>query len=174
MLATWPFRKSACYKHSTTKIFQRQKLFAIQIIVLVLAVTFVLWNRQSITNHFRTRPIDIHGLNSYPAHLPRARQVRAQELIHRNVTKTNQVSRIIHQSWEGHNIPKKWATWSDSWRVKHPDWEWVLWTNEDNRALVEARAPWLLETYDALPGEIRRADVVRNLYMLFFGGYVRR
>jgi mannosyltransferase OCH1-like enzyme len=158
------------YAPINTKSFQLHR-FITTILAISVAIT-LLWNGQLIINNFRTRPIDIHGLPSYPQNLPRAQQISANELINRNWTsdRTDVITRIIHQSWENADIPTKWATWSDSWRVKHPDWEWVLWTNEDNRALVEARAPWFLETYDALPGEIRRADVMRNFYMFFFGG----
>ena len=28
----------------------------------------------------------------------------------------------------------------------HPDWEWVLWTDEDNMELVRQYAPWFLPT----------------------------
>jgi mannosyltransferase OCH1-like enzyme len=169
MLARRIFKQTT-YTSTGTRLFQRYRLIAAVLAVVVISIIYL--RRQHIINHFRTRPIDLHGLPSYPKHFPRARRINTQELIrqHRNVPQANTIPHIIHQSWESEDIPTKWATWSDSWRVKHPNWEWVLWTNEDNRALVEARAPWFLETYDALPGEIRRADVMRNFYMFFFGG----
>lgn len=57
----------------------------------------------------------------------------------------------------------------------HPDWEWVLWTDQDNLDLVRIYAPWFLPTYEALGDRIPiyRADVVRNLYMHVFGGCVK-
>jgi mannosyltransferase OCH1-like enzyme len=147
---------------------------AITALLAILLTGVLCWNSQLIINNFRTRPIDLHGLPGYPKYLTRAPKIDAKELISQSWTAVGDddgtIPHIIHQSWENSNIPAKWATWSDSWRVKHPDWKFVLWTNEDNRALVEARAPWFLDTYDALPGEIRRADVMRNFYMLFFGG----
>ena len=156
------------YASPGTKLFQRYRLIT-TIILAILVVGSLCWNRQPIINSFRTRPIDILGVPGYSKDLPRARKVSAKELLSQHRT-TAGLPRIIHQSWESADIPAKWATWSDSWRVKHPDWDWVLWTNEDNRALVETRAPWFLETYDALPGEIQRADIIRNFYMFFFGG----
>ncbi len=32
--------------------------------------------------------------------------------------------------------------------------------------------PWLEDTYQALPGDIYRVDLVRNMYMYIFGGRV--
>jgi Glycosyltransferase sugar-binding region containing DXD motif len=162
-------KQTVCFS-SSTKLSRRNRIITTILVIFITSV--LLWSKQSITNHFRTRPIDIYGLPVYPVHLPRARRTSPTELLSRPWTASTNTTppRIIHQSWESALIPKKWATWSDSWRVKHPEWEWVLWTNEDNRALVKERAPWFLDTYDALPGEIYRADVVRNLYMFFFGG----
>ncbi|EHK20783.1 glycosyltransferase family 32 protein [Trichoderma virens Gv29-8] len=53
---------------------------------------------------------------------------------------------------------------------QHPDWEWVLWTDEDNLQLVKDYFPWLEDTFLSLPGNIYRADLARNLYMYKFGG----
>lgn len=33
--------------------------------------------------------------------------------------------KVIHQSWVDTDLPIKFKHWSDSWRVKHPDWIWV-------------------------------------------------
>ena len=52
----------------------------------------------------------------------------------------------------------------------HPAWEYRLWTDVANRALVAEHYPWLLETYDAFPENIMRADTARILYMHRFGG----
>ena len=162
--------KQSTYPSPGKKIFQLQRL--ITAILFILVISSLYWQRQPIINHFRKRPIDINGLPRFPENLPRARQITGKEFLnqHHPTFSANTIPRIIHQSWESVNIPSKWQTWSDSWRVKNPDWEWVLWTNEDNRALVAEYAPWFLQTYDALPGEISRADVMRNFYMFFFGG----
>jgi mannosyltransferase OCH1-like enzyme len=60
--------------------------------------------------------------------------------------------------------------WVEGLRAQNPDWEYVLWDDETNRMLVEQYCPWFLQSYDSLPQEILRADVVRNLYMYIFGG----
>jgi hypothetical protein len=59
---------------------------------------------------------------------------------------------------------------SETWRRDYPEWTYVLWTDVDNRRLVEQHYPSLLPTYLALPKEIYRADMVRPLYLHAFGG----
>ncbi|KAH7123273.1 glycosyltransferase family 32 protein [Dactylonectria estremocensis] len=80
------------------------------------------------------------------------------------------VPKLFHQSWKTNTLPAKFQRWSDSCREAHPDWEWVLWTDDDNLRLVKEHFPWLEETYLDLPGPIYRADLARNLYMYKFGG----
>lgn len=80
------------------------------------------------------------------------------------------VPKLLHQTWKSTKLPSKFEKWSNACREKHPDWEWVLWTDEDNLKLVRKYFPWLEDTYLALPGNIYRADLVRNMYMYIFGG----
>ena len=47
-----------------------------------------------------------------------------------------------------------------------------LWTDEDNRALVQHHYPWFLATYDAMSRNVSRADAARYLYMHRYGGGV--
>jgi hypothetical protein len=82
----------------------------------------------------------------------------------------NAVPKLIHQSWADEHLPAKFERWSETCRAKNKDWEYVLWTDDDNMALVETHFPWFLETYKNLPGVINQADVVRNMYMYMYGG----
>lgn len=62
--------------------------------------------------------------------------------------------------------------WSQTCRDMNDDgWLHVLWTDEDNLALVTKYAKWFLPTYTKLRTEIERADAARFVYMLVFGGY---
>lgn len=100
-----------------------------------------------------------------------ARQISAAELMSRPLARDlGSFPRILHQSWKSLELPAKFKTWSDSCRAKHSDWEWVLWTDADNLELVRKHFNWLEKSYHDLPGEIYRADLVRNLYMYTFGG----
>jgi len=35
------------------------------------------------------------------------------------------IPKIIHQSWKEEELPHKFLDWSNSCRIKHPDWVWV-------------------------------------------------
>jgi hypothetical protein len=82
------------------------------------------------------------------------------------------IPKLFHQSWSSRELPAKFRNWSKSCREKHADWEWVLWTDEDNDRLFRNFFPWLVSKYESLPGPIYRADMARYAYMFLFGGYV--
>ncbi|OAF55938.1 hypothetical protein VC83_08003 [Pseudogymnoascus destructans] len=100
-----------------------------------------------------------------------ARPLSAAKLLCRPLPSDySSVPKLLHQSWKTNELPAKFEKWSRVCREKHHDWEWVLWTNDDNLNLVRKHFPWLEEAYLELPGEIYRADFSRNLYMYIFGG----
>lgn len=107
---------------------------------------------------------------------PQARQISAELLLSRPLAHRDHttIPKIIHQTWfpAGTNMSERAQRWVNTMRGHNPDWEYVLWDDKTNRLLVETHCPWFLEAYDALPQEILRADVIRNLYMFVFGGYV--
>jgi mannosyltransferase OCH1-like enzyme len=82
------------------------------------------------------------------------------------------IPKIIHQTWKTKEIPyhvyKK--EWINSWREFHPDWEYRLWTDEDNRRFIEKEYPWFLDIYDHYPREIFRADAVHYFILYHYGG----
>lgn len=42
------------------------------------------------------------------------------------------IPKILHQIWLGSNdIPDEFIIWRDHWRTLHPDWEYMLHTDED-------------------------------------------
>lgn len=69
------------------------------------------------------------------------------------------IPRIIHQTWISEEIPPEGQHAHRSWRLHHPDWQYRLWTDQDNRHLVAAHYPTLLDWYDSLPYAILKADV---------------
>ena len=112
-----------------------------------------------------------------PSHicLPKARYLSPIELMRRPFPPLSPINgsipKLIHQSWSSNELPEQFRKWSDTWRMHHPDWEWVLWTNEDNQALVNLHFPWFKDVYERMDQEILRADAARNMYMYIFGGY---
>ena len=123
---------------------------------------------ESALDHYKERFSKATGTKSK---LKEAKRLYAHELMQRPLAKDlTSIPKLLHQSWINSTLPTKFEEWSHSCRQANPDWEWVLWTDEDNMKLVERYAPWFMDTYDALHSEIYRADTVRNIYMHVFGG----
>ncbi|MGA2477752.1 MAG: glycosyltransferase [Spirochaetia bacterium] len=80
------------------------------------------------------------------------------------------IPKIIHQTAKTADIPKTWRAFQERARRLHPDWEYRLWTDDDNRTLVEERMPHLLASFLSLPLNIMRADVIRYVIMHEHGG----
>lgn len=80
------------------------------------------------------------------------------------------IPKIIHQTWKDEKVPPRLAPYQSSWKQQNPDWEYRLWTDADNDALVRDEFPHLLELYRSLPRAIHRADFARVLYLWRFGG----
>ena len=79
---------------------------------------------------------------------------------------------IIHQTWKTKTgLSDCHAFWRDSFREVNPSFSHPLYDDADNLALVTEKAPALLPAYRAFPQEIYRVDMVRALYLFFFGGF---
>ena len=123
---------------------------------------------ESALDHYKETFAKSSGLKSKAKE---AKRLYAEELLQRPLaTDLTSIPKLFHQSWMNSTLPAKFEEWSHSCRQANPDWEWVLWTDEDNMKLVEKYAPWFAKTYEALHSEIYRADAARNIYMHVFGG----
>lgn len=80
------------------------------------------------------------------------------------------ISRIIHQTWKTHEVPKKLTGCQDTFRRFHPQWEYMLWTDEDLRTLIAEHYEWFLPYYDGYPHHIQRVDAARYFIMFHYGG----
>lgn len=80
------------------------------------------------------------------------------------------IPRKLFQTWKTHKLPKQFANWSQTWKIHHPDWEFVLWDDEENRQFIEENYPWFLHRYDSYAKEIYRADAIRYFYLYTCGG----
>ena len=77
---------------------------------------------------------------------------------------------IIHQTWKTSEIPHHWQPHQQSWQRQHPQWEYRLWTDADNRRLIEERYSWFLDTYDRFPRHIQRVDAAKYFILYTHGG----
>ncbi len=84
--------------------------------------------------------------------------------------KKTEIPKIFHQSWKDIHVPDRYKDWETSCMDLHVDYDYLLWTDVDNRLLVAKEYPWLLYTYDRLRSGIQRADFVRYVYLHHFGG----
>lgn len=75
------------------------------------------------------------------------------------------IPHILHQSWINNTIPHRYTAWRQSWVTNHKHWEFKLWTDDDNEALVKQYAPWFLQRYREFEEPVMRADSARYLYM---------
>lgn len=75
------------------------------------------------------------------------------------------IPKKIHQIWIGSPLPKKYESLIRTWREKHPDWEYTLWTDADLD-----RLPMINKSlYNATRNFGEKADIAR-LEILFAEG----
>jgi mannosyltransferase OCH1-like enzyme len=78
--------------------------------------------------------------------------------------------RIIHQQWKTGEMPVHFAAWRSALLRTFPEHRHILWTDETQRGLVAEHYGWFLETYDAYPRGILRADAARVFILHRYGG----
>ncbi len=80
------------------------------------------------------------------------------------------IPKIIHQTSRSAEIPERWRRFQEKVKTLHPGWDYRLWTDASNIALVKRAAPHLLALYRSLAKNIMRADMIRYILMDVFGG----
>jgi len=81
------------------------------------------------------------------------------------------IPKILHQTWKDEDVPEDFSRMSLSWRNKHADWEYRLWTDEMNRAFIQREFPSFLSVYDGYETNIQRVDAARYFTVLKYGGF---
>ncbi|MGB8367489.1 MAG: glycosyltransferase [Candidatus Babeliales bacterium] len=76
------------------------------------------------------------------------------------------IPKIIHQIWIGSPLPQKYERLQQSWKEKHPDWEYILWTEKDIEEFGLTNKYW----YDKTPNFAQKADIVRYEVLYRLGG----
>ncbi|KAJ5986050.1 hypothetical protein N7451_010415 [Penicillium sp. IBT 35674x] len=80
------------------------------------------------------------------------------------------IPKIIHQTYKNEAIPEIWVDAQQSCIELHPDYEYILWTDEKSRDFIAAEYPWFLETFDGYKYPIQRADSIRYFVLAHYGG----
>ncbi|KAJ9301365.1 CAZyme family GT32 [Paecilomyces variotii] len=85
-------------------------------------------------------------------------------------TRPQIIPKIIHQTYKNESIPLHWQEAQQSCIDLHPDYEYILWTNEKARDFIAAEYPWFLDTFDGYEYPIQRADSIRYFVLAHYGG----
>lgn len=78
--------------------------------------------------------------------------------------------KIIHQTWKNDTLNENARRLSQTWRDLHPDWDYILWTDEMNRDFIATYFPEFLLQYDSYEHNIQRVDAVRYFILYQLGG----
>lgn len=80
------------------------------------------------------------------------------------------IPKIIHQTWKDQNIPEKWKLSKEEWIKNHPDWLYILWTDED---IINHIKTFHIDYYDfflKLEYKIQMVDAIRYFILYDYGG----
>lgn len=83
------------------------------------------------------------------------------------------IPKHFHQIWIGFNgntIPDAYKKWKTECMTIHPNWEYTLWKDDENRKFLEENYPWFLETFDGYDKPIKRVDAMRYFVLYHYGG----
>lgn len=80
------------------------------------------------------------------------------------------IPHILHQTWKNDDLPDNIKALSKTWKECHPDWQYILWTDEMNRDFIRLYYPEFLVQYDAYENNIQRVDAVRYFILHKVGG----
>jgi mannosyltransferase OCH1-like enzyme len=76
------------------------------------------------------------------------------------------IPKIIHQIWIGGKLPEKYLPLQKSWKEKHPDWEYRLWTDADLPSFPFVNR----DRFERAINVGEKADILRYEILNKFGG----
>lgn len=80
------------------------------------------------------------------------------------------IPKIIHQTYKTTTIPEIWRPGQQACVDLHPDYQYILWTDDMAREFIAEEYPWFLKLWDAYPYPIQRADAIRYFALVHYGG----
>ncbi|WBW74808.1 mannosyltransferase Imt2 [Schizosaccharomyces osmophilus] len=80
------------------------------------------------------------------------------------------IPKIIHQTWKTDTVPEKWKAAQESCISMHPNYQYILWTDEMSRNFIAEHYSWFLKYFDAYPYNVQRADAIRYFVLFHYGG----
>lgn len=80
------------------------------------------------------------------------------------------IPRILHQSYKDEQIPEQYWKSIRSWRKKHPDFIYMLWTDSDIENFIRKEYPDFKPLFDSYTHNLQRVDAVRYFILYHYGG----
>jgi mannosyltransferase OCH1-like enzyme len=82
------------------------------------------------------------------------------------------IPKIIHQTAPADESkwPHVWKTSQKTWKKHFPDFEYIMWTDEDLDSFIETEYPWFYDTYMSYDVNIKRIDAARYFILYHYGG----
>jgi len=81
------------------------------------------------------------------------------------------IPKIIHQIYfDMSGVPEHLSEISQTWKEKHPAWEYRFWNQKAVEQFMESGFPDLLPLYRSFPFNVQRWDFVRYLILYRYGG----
>ena len=76
------------------------------------------------------------------------------------------IPKIIHQIWLGSPLPEKYKQFQQSWKLYHPDWQYLLWTEKE----IEEFGLVNINLFRASKNYGQKADIARYEILYRIGG----
>ena len=80
------------------------------------------------------------------------------------------IPKLIHQTYKDENIPDHWKISPREWKEKHPDYDYIFWTDSDIFKYMEEMHPDKLEIFKSFKHNIQRVDMFRYFILYDYGG----
>lgn len=81
------------------------------------------------------------------------------------------IPKRIIQTWKTKIVPDKYVEWVNSLKKHNPDYEIMLFDDNDCDSFVRTKLPKYYTTYKKLPFKIQRIDFFRYLAVYYYGGF---
>lgn len=76
------------------------------------------------------------------------------------------IPKIIHQIWLGGSLPEEYLKLQESWKKHHPDWQFMLWTDDTAKDLSLKNR----EVFNNTKNLGAKSDILRYEILYQFGG----
>lgn len=76
----------------------------------------------------------------------------------------------VHQSWSSNILPAKYLTLKIKNKKFFKDWEYKLWTDDENDFFIKNKYPSFYKVYKKYNHYINKVDAVRYFYLYEYGG----